>query len=180
MSTTRENTMSERRALIVVDIQRDFCEGGALACEGGLAVAEKVKSYIDSGQRQYDQYVASADWHISPGEHFEKWPVHCVAGSVGAEFVPPLNDADLFDHIVFKGEFSDGYSAFESYLDEFLKAKEITHVDVVGIAGDFCVKATALDAVNLGYETSVIRDLVANVKEFPEEELREEGVGIVE
>lgn len=163
------------RALIVVDVQRDFCEGGSLAVTGGAAVAAAVTRYVTSGADDVDHVVATRDFHIDPGEHFSEqpdfetsWPVHCVAGTLGADF-----HAD-FDHrgveaIFSKGSFSGAYSGFEganedgTRLGDWLRENDVTSVDIVGIATDHCVRATALDAVRLGLRTRVLLDKTAGV-----------------
>jgi nicotinamidase/pyrazinamidase len=162
------------RALIVVDVQNDFCEGGALAVEGGNAVAERIAGYLE-GQHGYDTVVATRDWHVEPGRHFSEspdyvktWPAHCVADTPGAAFHPALQDAP-YDEIFSKGQYDDGYSGFDGAdsrtrpLSAYLRALDVTDVDVVGIATDHCVRATALDAAHLGWRTRVLTDLAVGV-----------------
>ncbi|GAB2661684.1 isochorismatase family protein [Saccharopolyspora gloriosae] len=162
-----------RKALVIVDVQVDFCEGGALAVAGGAEVAGAISRHVaESG---YAHVVATRDHHIDPGAHFSSkpdfvrsWPVHCVAGTAGAEFHPRLEVGPLHE-VFFKGQYSDGYSGFEGVdgtehtLTEWLNAHEVTDVDVVGIAMDHCVRATALDAAKAGFTTSVLLDLTAGV-----------------
>jgi nicotinamidase/pyrazinamidase len=159
-------------ALIVVDVQNDFCEGGALAVEGGAAVATGVAALLSS--TSYAVAVATADHHIEPHGHFadepdyvDTWPVHCVADTSGAAFHSALTSA-VFDAVFLKGRYEPAYSGFEGLargveLDDWLKARSVDAVDIVGLATDHCVLATALDAVRLGYATTVRLDLVAGV-----------------
>jgi nicotinamidase/pyrazinamidase len=169
------------RTLIVVDVQNDFCEGGALAVAGGaevaFAISEVLKQWVEAypEQREYDYIVATRDHHIDPGNHFSaepdfvtSWPPHCVAGTDGAGFHPNL-DPQPFDAIFTKGEFSSGYSGFEGHaqdgtgLADWLRSHDVDAVDVVGIATDHCVRATALDASREGFATRVRLELTAGV-----------------
>lgn len=159
------------RALIIVDVQLDFCEGGSLAVAGGAAVADRINAVTG----RYDQVVATRDYHIDPGAHFstepdyrDSWPVHCRVGTPGAAFHPALDVAPI--RAVFsKGEYTAAYSGFEGHagdgttLADWLRARDIIEVDVVGIATDYCVRATALDAARAGFATSVLLDLCAGV-----------------
>ncbi|WP_285725290.1 isochorismatase family protein [Psychromicrobium xiongbiense] len=173
-------------ALIAVDIQNDFCEGGSLAVNGGAAVARGVKELLSSATRDYEAVLATEDWHIDPGSHFaqapqapnfiDSWPVHCVAGSPGAQLHAPLSEAD-FQAVFRKGQFSAAYSGFEARsiqgsaqgssqergLDEWLRARGIQAVDIVGLATDHCVRATALDALQHGYRVRILTGLCAGV-----------------
>ncbi|MEJ6013368.1 isochorismatase family protein [Corynebacterium sp. H127] len=163
------------RALIVVDVQNDFCPGGTLATEEGGNVAKKIAALL-SNQDDYAVVVATQDWHIDPGEHFSdapdfvnSWPVHCVAQSDGADFHPALQGYP-FDAVFRKGEYAAAYSGFEgadhgTSLNEYLLEHAITNVDIVGIATDYCVRATALDAVANGYVVRILTDYVAAVAE---------------
>ena len=162
-------------ALIVVDVQNDFITG-SLAVEGGNEVARAISSFIDDEAHPYDFTVATQDWHIRPGEHFsdtpdyiDSWPPHCVAWSYGAMIHGALR-IDQFDENFLKGRYFAAYSGFEgSGLDSgdmlatWLIDKGVRAVDVVGIATDYCVKATALDAVKMGFKTRVLADLCAPV-----------------
>ena len=162
------------RVLIVVDVQNDFCEGGSLAVAGGAATASAISSLLSQGAG-YDHVVATRDHHIDPGAHFsdhpdfvDSWPPHCVAGTPGADFHPNLAWRD-FDAVFDKGEYAAAYSGFEGAdaagagLADWLRAREASEVDVCGIATDYCVKATALDAAAAGFPTRVLVDLTAAV-----------------
>lgn len=160
------------RAAIVVDVQNDFCEGGSLAVAGGNRVAERLADYLPYAG--YDVVVATRDHHIDPGGHFspepdyvDSWPQHCVAGTPGAEIHPTLADYP-FDAVFDKGEYATAYSGFEGFADgtglaDWLSARGVTDVDVVGIATDYCVRATALDSAATGRPTRVLLDLTAAV-----------------
>jgi nicotinamidase/pyrazinamidase len=167
-----------RTALIVVDVQRDFCEGGSLAVPGGEAAAAAISDLIDAADGAYALVVATRDWHVEPGAHFaapgtdpdydKTWPRHCVAGTPGAEWHPDLRlPADTT--VVSKGETAAAFSGFEGRDDqgrtlaEVLRAADVGRVDVVGIATSYCVKATALDAVKAGFSTRVLAPLTADV-----------------
>jgi nicotinamidase/pyrazinamidase len=160
-------------ALIVVDVQNDFCEGGSLAVEGGARVAAEVAALIATGQ--YETVVATRDHHIDPGSHFsdepdfvDSWPRHCVVGTAGSELHEPLRD-DLFAATFFKGQYEAAYSGFEgrtsdgTTLADWLRGAGITAVDVVGIATDHCVRATALDGAREGFGVRVLEGLTAAV-----------------
>jgi nicotinamidase/pyrazinamidase len=170
-----------KTALIVVDVQNDFCEGGALAVEGGIDVAREIGEYVQEYGDTYDLIVATHDWHQKPpndnGGHFalegdpdfvNSWPVHCVQGTSGAELHPalhlPLRTVDIY-----KGVGRPDYSGFQGRTDageslfELLTRTEIFNVDVVGIATDFCVKATAIDARKYGRSVCVLTDMTAAV-----------------
>jgi nicotinamidase/pyrazinamidase len=182
------------RALLVVDVQNDFCEGGSLAIVGGAAVARAISDRLDIGD--YDHAVATRDRHIDPGGHFSKapdyidtWPAHCVAGTPGAELHPDLDRTNL--ELVFdKGEYAAAYSGFEGITDQdgrplldWLRAHHIDSVEIVGIATDHCVRATALDAVAGGLTTAVRLDLTAGVArttvDLALEQMREAGAELV-
>jgi nicotinamidase/pyrazinamidase len=167
------------RALLIIDVQNDFTEGGALGVEGGAAVAAGITELLRGGH-DYDLVVASRDWHDGDddnGGHFavhaapdfvDTWPVHCVSGTPGAEYHPDL-DAELIDVHVRKGMGEPAYSIYEGVSDdgdtltEVLDEHEVTDVDVVGLATDHCVRASALDAVADGRAVRVLQDLVAGV-----------------
>ncbi|GEM32441.1 bifunctional pyrazinamidase/nicotinamidase [Nocardia neocaledoniensis NBRC 108232] len=161
------------RGLVIVDVQNDFCEGGSLAVTGGAAVAAAISEFV-AGQ-DYDAVVATRDHHVDPGEHFsaepdyvDTWPPHCRVGTPGADFHPAL-DTGLVEEVFSKGEYSAAYSGFEGAaadgtpLADWLRARGIDSVDVVGIATDHCVRATALDARTAGFDTRVLLDLTAGV-----------------
>ena len=182
------------RALIVVDVQRDFCEGGSLAVTGGAGVARAISAYL-AGGANYHHVVATQDFHIDPGDHFSNhpdyvssWPPHCRADSPGAEFHPDL-DSGRFDAVFRKGAYDAGYSGFTGVdksgtpLADWLRQRDVDQVDVVGIATDHCVRRTAEDAVKEGVGTRVLVDLTAGVgaesTAAAVEALRAAGVTIV-
>lgn len=161
------------RALIIVDVQNDFCEGGSLAVAGGAAVASRISEHLAAAD--YAAIVATRDYHIDPGEHFsthpdyvDSWPPHCRVGTPGAEFHPNLDTASV-QEVFSKGAYSAAYSGFEgsaedgTTLADWLRGHGIEAVDVVGIATDHCVRATALDARIEGFDTRVLLDLTAGV-----------------
>ncbi len=195
------------KALIIVDVQNDFCEGGSLAVAGGAALASEISELV-SESHDFDFIVATQDWHIEPGSHFSdipdfltSWPVHCRAGSKGAALHRNLDTEDI-DAYFRKGRYDAAYSGFDGLLapedevmvgereahqaaepddagapvslDDWLRANDVDDVVVVGIATDHCVRATALDAVNAGYNTTVLRDFVAGVDGDASEEALEE------
>ncbi|GAA1312361.1 nicotinamidase [Streptomyces sanglieri] len=184
------------RALIVVDVQNDFCEGGSLAVAGGADVAAAVTDLIGEAQAGYRHVVATRDHHVDPGSHFSdrpdfehSWPPHCVAGTEGVGFHPnfaPAVASGSIDAVFDKGAYAAAYSGFEGLdengvgLTDWLRERHVTEVDVVGIATDHCVRATALDAVRAGFTTHVLLDLTAGVAETTTEraleELRRAGV----
>ncbi|MEV6245403.1 isochorismatase family protein [Streptomyces sp. NPDC051742] len=188
------------RALIVVDVQNDFCEGGSLAVTGGADVAAAITDLVgQTAGTSYRHVVATRDHHVDPGAHFApageapdyvtSWPVHCVAGTEGVGFHPnfaPAVASGAIDAVFDKGAYEAAYSGFEGRdengrtLVEWLRARDVTEVDVVGIATDHCVRATALDAAREGFRTHVLLDLTAGVaKETTDralEELRAAGV----
>ena len=165
------------RALIIVDVQNDFCEGGSLAVAGGTQVASEIAEYVRAQGDDYTTIVATADWHIDPGTHWsdspdfvDSWPVHCEVGTAGADFRPEVLPAiERTDRTFRKGEYEAAYSGFEGKseddgtLVDWLRSREVSSVDVCGIATDFCVKATALDAKAAGFDTTVLLDLTAGV-----------------
>lgn len=165
------------RALIIVDVQNDFCDGGAVPVAGAEAVAQRIGSYADSatGWVRYNHVVATQDWHIDPGAHFAEhpdyqnsWPPHCVAGSPGADLSPAL-DCRRIEAIFQKGSHSAGYSGFSGIdahgtaLVDWLHQHRVSDVDVVGVATEHCVRATAEDAVRAGFGTTVLVPLTAGV-----------------
>lgn len=179
--------MNKTRALICVDVQNDFCEGGNLAVAGGGDVARRVAEMIETSWDEYGAIAFTQDWHVNPGTHFalrddpnyiDTWPVHCVAGTAGARLhirlrevlqkIPYAVQADRIETFK-KGRNTAAYSGFEGTnshnvgLEIWLRSRGITEVDIVGIAFDYCVRMTAYDAVQLGFRTTVARYLTASV-----------------
>ena len=226
------------RALIIVDVQNDFCEGGALPVIGGANLAGEISEYVDAHHGQFDHVVATQDWHIDPGAHFseepdfvDSWPPHCVAGTRGAELHPDL-DPEHIQAYFRKGQFAAAYSAFEGLLapednvptgdrkpgampvagtgtdtdsdtdsdeasslfaasdfaagedaiglDDWLQSHDVEDIVVVGIATDYCVKATALDAVQAGYSVTVLRGLTVGIAEDLDDAVAEMELGGVD
>lgn len=202
------------RALIIVDVQNDFCEGGSLAVPGGADLAGEITDYVESSAGRYDLVAATQDWHIDPGTHFsetpdyvDSWPRHCVAGTSGAQLHPDL-DSELVDAFFRKGQYEAAYSGFEGVLapdeevptgdpeaepesdaetlslDDWLRDNDVDEVVVVGLAADYCVRATAMDAVAAGYATAVIPELSRGIKREGTlaawAELEDAGVEIVD
>ena len=202
------------KALIIVDVQNDFCAGGALATDRGAKVASLISEYVEDNHHRYEAVVATQDWHIDPGAHFsdtpdfvDSWPVHCVANTEGAEIHPNL-DTDYIEAYFRKGRYEAAYSGFEGLqapeesvmtgehepgatlddegpktpLADWLDEREIQDVDIVGIATDYCVLATAKDAVDAGYETRVLIDLTAPVHKNKLDEviaeMKDEGITV--
>jgi nicotinamidase/pyrazinamidase len=188
------------RALIVVDVQNDFCEGGSLAVAGGAEVAFRIGGLLhewqraDVADRVYDVIVATQDHHIDPGGHFspepdflDSWPHHCVVGTDGAAFHPNL-DPQPFHEIFRKGEYAAAYSGFEGkspdgvMLADWLGAHDVTQVDIAGLATDYCVRSSALDAVSAGFSARVLTDYVAGVAKKTSDaaliEVRNAGVAL--
>lgn len=163
------------RALIIVDVQNDFCEGGSLAVAGGADVARAITAYLAGGSGRYDHVVATRDYHIDPGVHFsdhpdfvDTWPPHCVVGTPGADFHPGL-DAGQAEAVFSKGQHGAAYSGFEGADDEgtpladWLRRHDVTDVDIAGIATDHCVRATGVDAAREGFSTRVLLSMTAAV-----------------
>ncbi|MFJ6416940.1 isochorismatase family protein [Paeniglutamicibacter sp. NPDC091659] len=196
----------EPRALVIVDVQNDFCEGGSLAVAGGSLLATAIAEDLLARRASYSAVVATQDWHMDPGSHFsdtpdfvDSWPVHCVAGTDGAALHPNLAPAvHLIDAAFLKGRYNAAYSGFEGrmalagagvedesgpLLGDWLRERGIAAVDVVGIATDHCVRATALDARAQGFSTTVISPLTAAVDPANNaavfEELRAAGVTVL-
>lgn len=173
------------RALVLVDIQNDFCEGGSLGVEGGGAVAARATERVLADRtgpaaRDYAAVVATADWHHDPGEHWATggqpnfsttWPVHCAADSPGAEFHPSFEPAlDHVDEVFRKGMHDAAYSGFEGVagdertgLAAWLRGHGVTDLDIGGIATDHCVRATVLDALREGFTVRLLTDTIAGV-----------------
>ena len=181
------------KALIIVDVQPTFCEGGELGVEGGNAVAERIAEYVETHRNEYSYVATTQDWHVEPGRHWsddpdyvDTWPVHGKAGTANAGLHPAIAALGIGHHFK-KGQYSPSYSGFEGLEDNTdriptreevaadltagrtlanaLEAAGITRVDVVGLAESHCVKETALDAKKLGYETHVIENLTEPVSE---------------
>jgi len=162
------------RALIIVDVQNDFCEGGSLPVAGGTEVAAGISAALAESTPRWDHVVATKDFHVDPGAHFsatpdyvDTWPAHCVAGTPGSEFHPELS-TDRIEAVFVKGEHAAAYSGFEGHsgqtgLAGWLRDRNVSTVDVVGIATDHCVRATALDAAKAGFATTVLLGLTAGV-----------------
>lgn len=167
-----------KTALLIVDVQNDFCPGGALATARGDKVATRIAELIsgtDGQAREYDYVVATQDWHIDPGAHFsenpdfvDSWPEHCVADSDGAQIRRPV-PTDQIDQFFKKGHYTAAYSGFEGVNDadqglaEWLREHDIARLDVCGIATDHCVRATVLDALKEGFEVRVPQDMCSPV-----------------
>ncbi|MET8969370.1 isochorismatase family protein [Streptomyces hydrogenans] len=188
------------RALIVVDVQNDFCEGGSLAVTGGADVAAAITELVgEAAGSVYRHVVATRDHHIDPGAHFapdgeapdyvDSWPRHCVAGTEGVGFHPnfaPAVAGGAVQAVFDKGAYAAAYSGFEGRdengetLAGWLRERDVTEVDVVGIATDHCVRATALDAAREGFRVHVLLDLTAGVARDTTDralaQLREAGV----
>jgi nicotinamidase/pyrazinamidase len=173
------------KALLVVDVQNDFCPGGSLAVPRGDSVVPVINALME----KFPLVVASKDWHPSKTVHFEKWPVHCVHNRPGAEFHPALNSLRI-RQVFLKGTSNkdDGYSAFEATnldLEKYLKEKGVTKLYVTGLATDYCVRASALDAVAKGFSTFFVEDAIAavNLKEGDDvkaiEEMKKAGAAMV-
>lgn len=167
-------------ALLVVDVQNDFCEAGSLAVEGGAEVAASVTKLVadPANASRWAAVVATRDWHIDPGNHWvspgetpnfvDTWPVHCQAETAGAAFHPNLQLRT--DEVFSKGLHGPCYSGFEGHADsdgsslhDWLKWRGINEVEIVGLATDHCVRATALDAISAGFTTTVLLDHCAGV-----------------
>ncbi len=173
--------MTTARALLVVDVQNDFCEGGSLAVTGGLAVASAISEYLAVNADLYDAVVASRDWHepgSTNGGHFAeepgeldfatRWPAHCLAESHGADYAQGL-DVGFLTHHIKKGTGEPAYSMFQGFdpdgrpVVDLLRSLRVTEVDVVGIATDHCVRATSLDARAYDFDVRLLEDLAAGV-----------------
>lgn len=180
------------KALIITDVQNDFCEGGSLEVVGGARVARAITDHL--AHTSYDHIVATKDFHIDPGTHFSNhpdyrtsWPRHCVVGTAGADFHPDLQ-TDQIEAVFTKGQYSAAYSGFEGAcrrgipLTDWLRQHGVDEVVVVGIATDYCVLATARDAAEAGFTTIVLKDLTAWVApdtgQRALDELRSLGVAV--
>lgn len=169
-----------RTALVVVDVQKDFCEGGSLAVEGGNEVARRISDHLHIYSSVYDYVVFTKDWHEAPpstnGGHFgdppdfvDTWPVHCVQDSKGAEFHPAIAPHAGEDNVFYKGAGRPDYTGFQGWnvderqLDDYLLDNKVGNLYVVGLAGDYCVRQTALSAIEFGYKTLILPSMVASV-----------------
>ena len=169
------------KVLFIVDVQNDFCEGGSLAVTGGAHVAAEITKHLEVNGSEYDFVIASRDWHDAGndnGGHFaaegsdpdwvNSWPVHCVSGTHGAEYHPNLNTAAIDFHIE-KGQGKPSYSLFEGSttdgrtVPQLLSDLKVDSVDVAGLATDYCVLASALDAKNSGFQVRVLGNMIAGV-----------------
>ena len=183
------------RALLIVDMQNDFCEGGSLAVAGGAAVARAITAYLagPDGER-YDHVVATQDFHVNPGPHFSaepdyavSWPPHCVAGTSGAQFHPELDTARV-EEIFRKGQYAAAYSGFEGAsavgdsLLRWLSDHQVNDIEVAGLTTDYCVRSTATDAAAAGFATTVLLSLTAGVAQATTtaalEEMRAAGISL--
>lgn len=165
-------------ALLVIDVQNDFCEGGALAVTGGAEVAAGITEFLNSHKNEFDYVIASRDWHdanSTNGGHFSEapdfvnsWPVHCVAETFGAEYHAAFEPSKVDFHIR-KGQGKPSYSIFEGTsesglsFEQLLEELNVNSVTVVGLATDYCVLQSSLDAKKLGLEVRILKDLVAGV-----------------
>jgi nicotinamidase/pyrazinamidase len=188
--------MCARKALLIVDVQNDFCPGGVLAAQNGDEVVPLINRYIEEFQRDGGRIYASRDWHPENSAHFQErggpWPPHCIQDTWGAEFHPDLNLPDDVT-IITKGDDPDedeGYSAFEgktpvgTSLADDLRKHDIEELYVAGLATDYCVKASAIDGTKAGVRTVVLRDAIRGVDVNPGDsdraidEMAEAGVDV--
>ncbi|MCC5934730.1 MAG: nicotinamidase [Candidatus Cyclonatronum sp.] len=170
------------RALLIVDLQNDFCPGGSLGVKDG----HKILPVINELAKDFRLVIASRDWHPEETVHFEKWPVHCVRNTEGAEFHPELNlrpVTQIFDKGTANSD--DGYSAFEATnldLESYLKDRQVEELYLCGLTTEYCVKETAMDALKAGFKTFVFTDAIAPVNLNPGDaeqalsEMQEAGV----
>jgi nicotinamidase/pyrazinamidase len=179
-----------RNALLAVDLQADFVQGGSLPVPNGMQVCAMIARHIRHFKTEYALVVASRDYHEDPGAHFSStpdflttWPPHCVIGTPGAAFVPPVANLvreKLIATVVSKGRSAAAYSAFEGLdnrghpLVDVLKEARIDHIDVCGIATDYCVRQTALDARQNGFQVRILVNLCAAVNEATGQQAIEE------
>lgn len=184
------------KVLVIVDVQNDFCERGALAVAGGRKVAHDLVESLESNAG-FDHIVTTQDWHIDPGDHFEKWPVHCRAGTLGAEIAEPLKSylktSPEYFGTIYKGAYDDGYSGFEGELSvnpahnlyHVLLQLGATEVVYCGLATDVCVAATALHENAQNFGRAVWADMTAGVDKDETDRLlkhggfQSEGVAVV-
>ena len=157
------------KGLLIVDVQNDFCPGGALAAPEGDKVVPVINRLMD----KFTVVVASKDWHPQTSVHFKHWPPHCVQNTKGAEFHPQLQ-SEKIQQVFLKGtrDKDDGYSAFEATnldLNEYLISKGITELYITGLATDYCIKASAIDAAKKGFKVFVVTDAVSAVNVKPDD-----------
>jgi nicotinamidase/pyrazinamidase len=173
------------KALFVVDLQNDFCPGGALPTPKGNIIIPVINKLMD----QFNLIIASKDWHPENSVHFEKWPKHCIQDTPGAEFPSELN-SERINKVFLKGtrNIDDGYSAFEATnenLAVYLKEKNINEIYITGLTTEYCVKQTALDAIKLDINTLVIKDAVEGIYQHEKDvenafaEMEKAGVSII-
>lgn len=173
------------KALLIVDVQNDFIKGGTLAVEN----AEKVIPVINRLMDKFELIIATQDWHPEQSVHFDKWPVHCAAGTQGADLHSGLH-RDKIDQIFLKGTGNkdDGYSAFEATnldLAAYLKKKSVSELYICGVALEFCVKSSALDALKEGFQVFLISDAIATFSQEEEKvnqeyaELKKSGIKVI-
>jgi nicotinamidase/pyrazinamidase len=174
----RLSKQKHQRVLLVIDVQNDFTEGGSLAVKGGNVTAAAITAYVRDHRAPYALVIASRDWHSPTGDnggHFaakpdgvSTWPAHCVQGTTGAAYNPAIETA-LIDVQIYKGDGVPAYSAFEGFtpggatLDDVLSKAGVSDIDIVGIATDYCVRATALDGLAAGYSVTVLSNLCVGV-----------------
>ncbi|MCH2184646.1 isochorismatase family protein [Myxococcota bacterium] len=192
-----KNPPSERCALVIVDVQNDFCEGGALAATGGEQVARDIAEYVRAHHGAYHLILTTQDWHMDPGPHFsenpdfvDSWPPHCRAGTSGADFHPAVKQVveDFVDAQMHKGMYTAAYSAFQGEqvggvsMRDFLISHDVDQLHIVGLCTDYCVVETALHAVQYGFRTRVFIHLTAGVSpdstEMAIQRMRAAGVDI--
>ena len=174
-----------RTALLIVDVQNDFCPGGALPTQQGDIVVPVINKLMD----KFDLIIASRDWHPEDSIHFKRWPIHCVKGTYGADFPYDLKTEKIIQ-IFEKGTSSkdDGYSAFEATnknLAEYLKEKEVDELYISGLTAEYCVKSTVLSALRYSFNTIVIKDAVEGIRQNEDdfenafEEMKNAGARII-
>ena len=189
------NVNKSKKALVIVDVQPTFCEGGSLPVNGGNKVAKEIAAYVAEDE-SYDCIITTQDWHIDPGVHFsdqpnyqDTWPAHGVAGTDEADLHPELSEiSDKINYSMKKGMFEAAYSGFEGHngeqsLQQILERESVAAVDIVGLAFDHCVKATAIDSAQNGFNTRVLSKLTAAVSPANEsivsDEMRSHGIQVV-
>ena len=174
-----------KTALLIVDVQNDFCPGGALPTPQGNIIVPVINKLMD----KFDLIIASCDWHPEDTIHFNRWPVHCVKESYGADFPADLKKEKIIQ-IFEKGTGSkdDGYSAFEATnknLGGYLKEKKVDELYIAGLTAEYCVKSTVLDALKNGFRTFVIKDGVEGLRQNEDdfdnafEEMKNAGATII-